>query len=153
MSHPRQAKITNVRATALLDKDTASGISTTAGVDMAGYDVAEFDLNIGTAVSGAVLDAWLVESEESNMGNATNINPVGDATLIAITQATASANMNTTTRTLRVTRPAMRYVAARLKTATQNITQIGVTARQYRGTGVTPATVTTDHQFVEGAGI
>jgi hypothetical protein len=67
---------------------------------------------------------------------------------IAITQGTASANMNNTVRTLEVNRPLKRYVGVTLKTATQNITTVSVTARQYRGTGVVPATVTTDHEYV-----
>jgi hypothetical protein len=138
------------RVPTLLDKDTASGLSTiTTGVDMQGYDRVAFDLAIGTAVSGAVFDAWLVESNESNLGNATNIGRANNSSvLIAITQATASANMNNTVRTLEVYRPAKRYVGVTCKTATQNITTLSVISRKWRGTGVTPATVTTDHQYV-----
>ena len=45
MTHAGQdAKITNVRAAALLDKDTASGIATSTGVDMQGYDRVAFDI-------------------------------------------------------------------------------------------------------------
>lgn len=147
-----QPKITAVRAPALLDKDTASGIATSGGVDMVGFDRVAFDIQIGTAVSGATFDAWLVESNESNLGNATNIMQAANSSAqIAITQATASANMNNTVRTLEVYRPAKRYVGVRLKTGTQNITLVSAMARQYRGTGKTPATVTTDHEYVSKA--
>lgn len=148
-----QPVIRSERAAALLDKDTASGIATQAnGTDMAGYDRAAFDIVIGTAVSGAVFDAWLVESNESNLGNATNIMQAANSSAqIAITQATASANMNNTVRTLEVFRPRKRYVGVRLKTATQNITTVSVVSRKWRGSGVTPATVTTDHQYVASA--
>jgi hypothetical protein len=138
-------KISNVRAPALLDKDAASGIATTTGVDMQGFDRVAFDIGIGTAVSGAEFDAWVVESHESNMANAVNVAGTG------ITQVTASANMNATTRTIDVFRPNRRYAAARLKTATQNITTVYVNARQYRGTGVIPPTATTDHEYVSVA--
>lgn len=148
-----QPVIRSERAAALLDKDTASGLATIAtGVDMQGYDRAVFDIIIGTAVSGAVFDAWLVESAESNLGNAVNLHPAENSSaLIAITQATASANMNNTVRTLEVYKPSKRYVGVTLKTATQNITTVSVVSRKYRGTGVIPATVTTDHEYVAKA--
>lgn len=148
-----QPVIRTERSAALLDKDTASGIATQAnGTDMQGYDRAAFDIIIGTAVSGAVFDAWLVESNESNLGNATNIAKASNSSAqIAITQVTASANMNNTTRTLEVFRPRKRYVGARIKTATQNITTVSVVSRKWRGSGVVPATVTTDHEYVSSA--
>lgn len=148
-----QPVIRSERAPALLDKDTASGLATIAtGVDMQGYDRVAFDIAIGTAVSGAVFDAWLVESNESNLGNATNVMKAANSSVqIAITQATASANMNNTVRTLEVFRPRKRYVGITLKTATQNITLVSVISRKWRGSGVTPATVTTDHQYVASA--
>lgn len=69
-----QPLVRSERAPALLDKDTASGLATIAnGADMQGYDRCAFDIQIGTAVSGAVFDAWVVESDESNLGNATNV--------------------------------------------------------------------------------
>jgi hypothetical protein len=149
----QQPVIRSERAPTLLDKDTASGLSTiAAGVDMAGYDRVAFDIAIGTAVSGAVFDAWCVESNESNLGNTTNIGRANNSSApIAITQATLSANMNNTVRTLEVYRPAKRYVGVTLKTATQNITTVSVTSRKWRGSGVIPATVTTDHEYVKAA--
>lgn len=148
-----QPVVRSERAMALLDKDTASGVSTQAnGTDMAGYDRAAFDVIIGTAVSGAVFDAYLVESNESNLGNATNIQKASNSSAqLAITQATASANMNNTVRTLEVVRPRKRYVGVRVKVITQNITSLSIVSRKYRGTGVTPATVTTDHEYVASA--
>lgn len=149
-----QPKVTMVRAAAILNKDAAGGLATTTAtpIDMSGYDRVAFDIGIDLAVSGAVFDAWLVESNESNLGNATNIMKAANSSAqIAITQATASANMNATVRTLEVFRPKKRYVGVTLKTATQNITTVHIQARQYRGSGVTPATVTTDHEYVASA--
>ena len=144
-----QPHVNSVREAALLDKDTASGIATSDPVDMAGYDRCAFDIQIHTAVSGAVFDAWVVESSESNLGNATNVMKASNSSAqIAITQVTASANMNSTVRTLEVFRPSQRYVGARIKTATQNITLVSIVSRQYRGTGLQPATVTTDFEYV-----
>ena len=149
-----QPVIRSERAPALLDKDTASGLATIAtGVDTnGGFDRVAFDIAIGTAVSGAVFDAWVVESNESNLGNATNVQQAANSSAqIAITQATASANMNNTVRTLEVYRPAKRYVGVTLKTGTQNITLVSVISRKWRGTGKNPATVTTDHEYVAKA--
>lgn len=148
-----QPVIRSERAPTLLDKDTASGVSTiTNGVDMQGYDRVAFDIGIGTAVSGAVFDARLVESDESNLGNAVNLHPAENSSaLIAITQATASANMNNTVRTLEVYRPSKRYVGVTFTVTTQNITTLSCVSRKYRGTGVTPGTITTDHEYVKKA--
>lgn len=148
-----QPVIRSERTPALLDKDTASGLSTqTTGTDMAGFDRAAFDIQIGTAVSTAVFNAWLVESNESNLGNATNIMRADNSSAqIAITQPAASANMNNTVRTLEVYRPAKRYVGVRMQTTTANITLVSVVSRKWRGTGKTPTTVTTDHEYVAKA--
>lgn len=148
-----QPVIRSERAAALLDNDTASGVATQAnGTDMQGYDRAAFDIVIGTAVSTAVLDAWLVESNESNLGNATNIMKASNSSAqIAIAQVAASANMNNTVRTLEVFRPVKRYVGVRVQTITENITTLSIISRKWRGSGVTPATVTTDHEYVASA--
>lgn len=149
-----QPVVRSERAPTLLDKDTASGLSTiTTGVDTnGGYDRVAFDIGIGTAVSGAVFDAWVVESNESNLGNATNVNQAQNSSAqIKLTQTGASANQNNTVRTLEVYRPAKRYVGVTLKTATQNITTVYVTSRKWRGTGKTPAAVTTDHEYIAKA--
>lgn len=148
-----QPVIRSERPPTLLDKDTASGIATNAnGVDMAGFDRVAFDISIGTAVSSAVFNAWLVESNESNLGNATNIMQAANSSAqIAITSPAASGNMNNTTRTLEVYRPAKRYVGVRYSTATANITTLSCVSRKYRGTGKTPTTVTTDHEYVAKA--
>ena len=148
-----QPVIRNERSPSLLDKDTASGVSThTTGTDMAGYDRVAFDIGIGTAVSGAVFNARLVESNESNLGNATNIMKQSNSSAtISITAVTASANMNNTVRTLEVYRPSKRYVGVTYTVTTQNITTLYCTSRKYRGTGVIPSTVTTDHEYVKAA--
>lgn len=41
-----------------------------------------------------------------------------------------------------------RVVGVRLRTATQNVTTVYINSRRYRGTGVTPSTVVTDHEYV-----
>lgn len=149
-----QPKVTMVRAAALLNKDSGGGVATTTAtpIDMAGYDRVAFDIGIDTAVSGAVFDAWVVESAESNLGNATNVMKQSNSSAqIAITQATASANMNATVRTLEVFRPSKRYLGVSIRTATQNITTVHIQARQYRGTGLVPPTPTTDHEYVSEA--
>lgn len=149
-----QPVVRSERAASLLDKDTASGLSTiAAGVDTSGgFDRVAFDLIIGTVVSTAAFDAWMVESNESNLGNATNIAPANNSSaLIAITQQATAGNLNNTVRTLEVYRPAKRYVGVTVKTATANITTLSIVSRKWRGTGKTPATITTDHQYVARA--
>lgn len=136
-----RARVTEVRTTALLDKDTASGLSTTNGVDTNGFDYTEFDIVLGKIVSGAVCDAWVVESNESNLGNATNaVNAENTSQQIALTQFGTTSN--DVVKTLGIFRPTKRYVGVTLKTATQNITNVAVVARQYVTTGVTPPTET-----------
>lgn len=148
-----QPVIRSERAASLLDQSASSGIATqAAGTDMQGYDRAAFDIIIGTAVNTAVFDAWLVESAESNLGNATNIMKASNSSQqIAITQTSASANQNNTVRTLEVFRPKQRYVGVRVKAATSNITTLSIVSRKWRGSGVTPSTVTTDHEYVAAA--
>jgi hypothetical protein len=134
-------KVTAVRTAALLDKDTASGLATTNGVDSKGFDYTEFDINLGKIVSGAVVDAWVVESNESNLGNATNVaNAQNTSQQLAAAQFTTTSN--DVVVTLGVYRPTKRYVGVTLKTATQNVTLVGVTASQYVSGGVIPATET-----------
>ena len=142
MHHARVAtKVTEVRTAALLDKDTASGLSTTNGVDSKGFDYTEFDIVLGKIVNGAVCDAWVVESNESNLGNATNaVNAANTSQQIAVAQFGTSSN--DVVLTLGVFRPTKRYVGVTLKTATQNITLVGVTARQYASNGVLPPSET-----------
>ena len=148
-----QPVVRQERAPALLDKDTAAGVATQPnGTDMQGYDRASFDIAIGTAVSTAVFNAYLVESNESNLGNATNIQKASNSSAqLAITSPAASGNMNNTVRTLEVFRPRKRYVGVRMSTATANITLVSVISRKWRGSGVSPATVTTDHEYVASA--
>jgi hypothetical protein len=141
-------KVTEVRTTALLDKDTASGLATTNGVDSKGFDYTEFDINLGKIVNGAVCDAWVVESNESNLGNATNaVNAMNTSQQIAVAQFTTTSN--DVVLTLGIYRPTKRYVGVTLKTATQNITQVGVTAHQYVSGGTHPPDETaTAYQYV-----
>jgi hypothetical protein len=145
-----QPVIRSERAATLLDS-TAATATQANGTDMAGYDRAAFDIIVGTGVATAVLTAWLVESNESNLGNATNIQQAQNSSAqIAITAA-GTANLNNTVRTLEVYRPAKRYVGVRMNAATANVTTISVVSRKWRGSGLTPTTVTTDHEYVAKA--
>jgi len=134
-------KVTEVRTTALLDKDTASGLSTTNGVDSKGFAYTEFDIVLGKIVNGAVCDAWVVESNESNLGNATNaVNAENTSQQIAVAQFLTTSN--DVVLTLGIFRPTKRYVGVTLKTATQNITNVAVVARQYPSDGKAPPSET-----------
>jgi hypothetical protein len=70
---------------------------------------------------------------------------------IAQTATTASANQNNTVRTLEVFRPRKRYVGVRAVTITQNVTTLSIVSRKWRGSGVTPGTTPTDHEYVASA--
>lgn len=148
-----QPVVRSERGASLLDKDTASGTFTQAnGTDMQGYDRAAFDIIIGLAVNGAVFNAWLVESNESNLGNATNIQKAANSSVqIKQTATTASANQNNTVRTLEVFRPRKRYVGVSGVVTTQNITTLSIVSRKWRGSGVTPGTTPTDHEYIASA--
>lgn len=145
-----QPVIRSERAAALLDS-TAATATQANGTDMAGFDRAAFDIIVGTGVATAVLTAWLVESNESNLGNATNVMQLQNSSnQIAITSA-GTANLNNTVRTLEVYRPAKRYVGVRANAATANITTLSIVSRKWRGSGLTPTTVTLDHEYVAKA--
>ena len=121
------------------------GAATTQGVpvDMAGWDRVRFTLLVGAAATGAY-DLRAVHSANANMSG--NVNVTGGA----ITQI---ANINAVPNTvyeIDIARPTNRYVTVLSTTAAAaNVT---VLATRYRGSGVLPATLPTNHQYVAVSG-
>lgn len=124
-------------APALVDQSAANTLS--AGADMTGYDRIRIVYQIGAIVNGGILSTWAVESNESNLGNSTNI------TGAALTNVTNT--YNNTVQVLDIHRPAKRYVGVYVDAATANITLMGVVAERIRGSGGIP-TQTTGAQYV-----
>jgi hypothetical protein len=129
---------TVVRAPALLDESAANALS--AVVDMQGYDRVKFLVHIGAMVNGSTLDVWAVESNESNLGNSTNI------TSAALVQVANTANNSV--QIIDIHRPAKRYTGIYMNAGTANVTLIGALAERFRGTGVMPATQPSGAQYV-----
>lgn len=116
-------------APALIDESAANTVS--AAIDMQGYDRVRFIYQLGAIVNGGSLSTWAVESNESNLGNATNI------TGAALTNVTNT--YNNTVQVLDIHRPAKRYVGVTVDAVTANITLLGVIAERIRGSGGIPS--------------
>jgi hypothetical protein len=129
---------TVVRAPALLDESVANALS--AVTDMVGYDRVKFIAQIGAMVNASTLDIFAVESNESNLGNATNI------TGAALVQVANTANNSV--QIIDIHRPSKRYVGVYSNAGTANVTLLGILAERFRGSGVMPATQTAGHQYV-----
>lgn len=129
---------TVVRAPALLDESAANSLS--AVIDMVGYDRVKFIAHIGAMVNASTLDVFAVESNESNLGNATNI------TGAALVQVANTANNSV--QIIDIHRPAKRYVGVYSNAGTANVTLLGILAERFRGSGVTPATQPSGAQYV-----
>jgi hypothetical protein len=129
---------TVVRAPALLDESVANSLS--AVVDMLGYDRVKFIAQIGGMVNASTLDVFAVESNESNLGNATNI------TGAALVQVANTANNSV--QIIDIHRPAKRYVGVYSNAGTANVTLLGILAERFRGTGVMPAAQPSGAQYV-----
>lgn len=130
--------VTVVRAPTLLDESAANALSAVS--DMSGYDRIKFQIQVGAMVNGSTLDVWAVESDESNLGNSTNI------TGAALTQIANTAN--NTVHVIDVFRPSKRYVGIYANAGTANVTLLAATAERFRGTGTTPITPASSHQYV-----
>lgn len=130
--------VTVARAPALLDESAANSVS--AAIDMKGYDRVRFLFQIGAMVNGSTLDAWVVESNESNLGNATNISGA------ALVQVANTANNSV--QVLDVRRPSKRYVGVTSNAGTANVTLLGILAERFVGSGVLPPTQPTGFQYV-----
>lgn len=127
--------ITVALAPALIDQSAANTLS--AVIDMQGYDRIRFIYQLGGMVNGSSLSTWAVESNESNLGNATNIvsadNSSNQAALVNVANT-----YNNSVQVLDIHRPAKRYVGVYVDAVTANITLLGVLAERFRGTGVAP---------------
>ena len=134
-----------VLAPALVDQSAAN--TTGAAIDMQGYDRVRFIYQLGGIVNGGSLSTWAIESNESNLGNATNIthanNSSNQAALVNVTNA-----YNNTVQVLDIHRPSKRYVSVTVDAVTANITLLGVVAERIRGTGNMPISQTTGAQYV-----
>lgn len=130
--------VTVVRAPALLDESAADSLS--AVVDMQGYDRVRFIHQVGAMVNGATLDSHVVESDESNLGNHTN---VAGASL-----ATVPNTQNNSVHVIDVFRPTKRYVGVVSGAGTANVTLLGILAERFRGSGSVPITPAGDNQYV-----
>ena len=132
-------------APALVDQSAAN--TTSAVIDMQGYDRVRFIYQLGGIVNGGSLSTWAIESNESNLGNATNIthanNSSNQAALVNVTNA-----YNNTIQVLDIHRPAKRYVGVTVDAVTANITLLGVIAERIRGTGNVQIAQTTGAQYV-----
>jgi hypothetical protein len=97
---------------------------------MVGYDRIRFMVQIGAMVNAATLDVFAVESDESNLGNATNI------TGAALVQVANTGNNNV--HIIDIHRPALRYVGVYSNAGTANVTLLGILAERFRGSGGVP---------------
>lgn len=125
-------------AAALVDESAANVKPT--GVDMTGYDRVRFMIQIGAMVSGATLDAWVIEDANSNMTNGTNIT---GAALVQVANT-----KNNSVQVIDVHRPSKRYVGVTLNAGTANVTLLSVLAERFRGTGVVPPSQGANDQYV-----
>lgn len=131
--------------TQLIDQSVAN--TTSEAVDMQGYDRVKFIYQLGAMVNGSSLSTWAVESDESNLGNATNIVSAEDGT----TQAALTNVPNTANNSIHVIdvyRPTKRYVGVAVDAVTANITSLGVLAERIRGTGTNPDGLVSGFQHV-----
>lgn len=147
MSHAGEKSVMTVAlAPALIDQSAANTLS--APIDMKGYDRVRFIYQLGGMGSGAALSTWAVESNESNLGNNTNlVNAENTTQQIALTNVANTAN--NTIQVLDIYRPAKRYVGINVDAVTANITLLGVIAERFRGTGLQPtADEITGSQYV-----
>lgn len=137
--------VTVALAPALIDNTAANTLS--AAIDMQGYDRVRFIYQLGGMVNGSSLSTWAVESNESNLGNSTNIVNAENTSQQAALVNVANTD-NNSVQILDIYRPTKRYVGVYVDAAAANITLMGVLAERFRGTGVLPATQPSGHQYV-----
>lgn len=136
MVHAGEKSVMTVAlAPALIDQSAAN--TTSAAIDMKGYDRVRFVYQLGGMVASSVLASWAVESNESNLGNNTNmVNAENTSQQVALTNVANTANNSI--QVLDIFRPTKRYVGVVVDAGTANITLLGVIAERFRGTGVLP---------------
>jgi len=140
MSNHAGAKsvVTIVRAPLILDESVANSLSAVS--DMKGYDRIRFIAQIGAMVNASTLDIFAVESNESNLGNATNIT---GAALVQVPNTE-----NNTVQIIDIHRPSKRYVGVYSNADGANVSLLAILAERFPGTGTTPRTQPTSHQYV-----
>lgn len=146
MSHAGQkSKHVLALKTQLIDQSAANTLGEV--IDTQGYDRVKIIYNVGAMASGASLSTWVVESNESNLGNATNmVNVENTSQQVALTNVTNT--YNNSVQVIDVFRPTKRYVGIQVDAVTANITTLGAVAELYRGTGTEPSSLTTGWQYV-----
>lgn len=100
-------------------------------VDMQGWEGVKFDINVGLITGLGALDAYVRTSANANMSGPVNV------TNAALVQVLAATNNNVAV--IEVWRPSARYIQLVL-TQSVNTVVAGVTATQYRRTGILPPT-------------
>lgn len=131
----RRSVISVALAPALVDQSAANTLS--APIDMQGYDRVRFIYHLGGMVASSVLSSFAVESDESNLGNATNI-VNAENTSQQVRLVNVPATLNNSVQVLDIYRPTKRYVGVYVDAVTANITLLGVLAERFRGTGRSP---------------
>jgi len=133
-------------APVLVDQSAAN--TTSASVDMQGYDRVKFIYQIGAIVNGGILSTWAVEDVNSNLATSTNITSATNASLQAAL-VNVTNTYNNSIQVIDIFRPTKRYVGVVVDAVTANITLLGIVAERSRGTGTNPATLTTGFQHVK----
>jgi hypothetical protein len=136
--------VTVALAPVLVDQSAAN--TTSAAIDMQGYDRVRFIDQLGGMVNGAILSSWAIESNESNLGNASNVVSAENTSVqAALTNVPNTANNSV--QVLDIYRPTKRYVGVVVDAVTANITLLGVLAERFRGSGVNPPTQPSGFQY------
>lgn len=141
----QKSLMTVALAPALIDQSAANTLS--APIDMKGYDRVRFIYQLGGITNGGALSTWAVESNESNLGNATNmVNAENTSQQVALTNVANTANNSV--QVLDIYKPTKRYVGVYVDAVTANITLLGVLAERFRGTGVAQDANAAGFQYV-----
>jgi hypothetical protein len=145
MAHAGQKSTISVAfAPALVDQSAANSVS--AAIDMKGWERVRFIYQLGGMVNAGSLSSYAVESNESNLGNNTNmVNAENSTQQIALTNITNASNNNVAV--LDIYGSTKRYVGVVIDAVTANITLLGVLAERFRGTGVMPPATLGETQY------
>lgn len=121
---------TQLLSNRLVDQSAANTLSGAA--DMQGYDRVKLIYCVGPMLSTSILSSWVVESNESNLGNNTN---VANALLVNVAD---TGNNNIYIIDVGRNKLTKRYVGVVVDAVTANITSLAVLAERFRGTGIVP---------------
>ncbi len=119
-------------------QNITANIALSASVNMAGWDGVKFDLDVGVVGANAAVSAYAVQSANSNLSGATNVN-YPNGTLASINIPNANANVHAV---LDVFRPANQYIGLVINggAGVANGALLAVSATQYRRGGIIPPT-------------